>query len=454
MALTYVYLLLHVTIGAVYLSMVASISTANSLTLKLIPTHSIGSQFFPKNLSLSETHKINAALSYSRYLHFRSIANNSTRIPSTSKVFTDALRPPVVPLPYSCYSMALSIGDPPYITYLLADTGSEDTWVQCKGCKNCFQIGNGPFDYNSSKTFTSLPCSSPYCSPKTCKGDTCIFTIRYRGSETGGIVANETITFTNEDKSLQPVRLVIGCALTAPGVFFGIDGPDNKISGVFGLGIGPRSFLTQTAQFSQWRFSYCLPPWQKALQVYTYLDIGSDANVSGPNVQTVPMMFGKYLLDVIDISVSGFPLQLDPAIFLLKSDMTGGFTIDSGSSYTFLVPEAYDAVRNAIEESLNKFNLQPLPPHGGIFNFCYEYPFSVAVLEFPSVTFHFTNGVDLEVSFWNVFINFDEKACMTILPIDEEGPNILGATQQADYRFLYDGLSSSLSFVSEVCDSS
>lgn len=190
MVLTYEYLLLDVTIGALYLSMVASTSTANSLTLTLIPTHSIESQFFPKNLSLSERQIRNAELSYNRSLHFRSIANNSTRINPTSKTVNDAIRPPVVPLPYSCYSVALSFGDPPYVTYLLADTGSEDTWVQCKGCKSCFQIGNGPFDYNSLKTFTILPCSSPYCSPKKCKGDTCIFTIRYHVSEAGGIVAN------------------------------------------------------------------------------------------------------------------------------------------------------------------------------------------------------------------------------------------------------------------------
>lgn len=69
----------------------------------------------------------------------------------------------------------------------------------------------------------------------------------------------------------------------------------------------------------------------------------------------------------------------------------------------------------------------------------------------PSMTFHFL-GAELMVDSKAVFQVFgNDMFCMAILPINEEGPSLLGAFQQADHRFLFDVRASTMSFVQETC---
>jgi hypothetical protein len=68
------------------------------------------------------------------------------------------------------------------------------------------------------------------------------------------------------------------------------------------------------------------------------------------------------------------------------------------------------------------------------------------------MTFHFL-GAELVVDSKAVFQVFenDDMFCMAVLPINEQGPSLLGAFQQADHRFLFDVRASTMSFVRETC---
>lgn len=53
---------------------------------------------------------------------------------------------------------------------------------------------------------------------------------------------------------------------------------------------------------------------------------------------------------------------------------------------------------------------------------------------------------DLELEKRTMFLNFEEhnELCTTVLSIVADGPNVLGAAQQANYRFLFDAGASTL----------
>lgn len=71
--------------------------------------------------------------------------------------------------------------------------------------------------------------------------------------------------------------------------------------------------------------------------------------------------------------------------------------------------------------------------------------------KFPSLTIHFLRA-NLELGSHRVFqLFYDDTFCMFILPTSQQGTNILGAFQQADYRFLFDVGTSEMNFIQEKC---
>ncbi|XP_075636708.1 aspartic proteinase nepenthesin-2-like [Castanea sativa] len=413
----------------------------NGFSIKLIPRYSIDSMLFPKNLSLLEN-------------HFKSMsfvdAINST------KQGNKALQPKIEYAFGNAYVAQMKIGTPPYSALLLVDTGSDDTWVQGEGCKNCFHVRDGNFNYHMSGTYHRLSCDDPLCVPKICEENFCRYEISYYdGTYSAGPISTETFTFTMDGGgSIDYHNLVFGVGLDNQNIVFAQElGSRNIASGIFGLGVGKRSFLRQLEADTDLRFSYCFPTNHEP-GIYTYLRFGKDATISGNDlgiVQTTPIIPGqdRYYVQVLKISMNGKDLPIDKVDFQLRSDSRGGFVIASGTSQTFLVESAYKVVRDEIVSFLQAHNLNPMPRSDSTLEICYK---DVQETEnLPSLTIHFL-GAKLKLESSRIFAyDANHNLCMFIQPSPQQGLNILGAFQQKDHRFLIDVKTSTMYFVPENC---
>ncbi|PKI67916.1 hypothetical protein CRG98_011512 [Punica granatum] len=399
----------------IFLSILSSFPMAtNGLTIKLMRRDQVDLNLVPENLSIAEKHK------YMLTLHILELSVSASRR-----------------------------------TYLLFDTGSPFTWVQCHGCLNCFKIRGGPFDPRRSTTYRTLPFDSPLCQKQLRIRDSCGFRISYPTSSVEGITSLENVLFTTTAGPPMTVpNLVLGCATSAPGVTFGNnDGPHNPISGIFGIAMGlfRDSFMVITQYITKWKFSYCLPSWN-AGHIQSNLLFGDDVKPLPRSAQTTPLQTVQYYLNCYDISVAGKRLNLDRALFRVRPDGTGGFIMDTGTAPTCLVAPAYDKVKEAIVLSLGR-HMRPGTPVRP-YDLCYSWPLP-RIPQLPSLTFHFQNA-DLEIDFWNVFQTVQvsrgrKSVCMIMHRADIRAPNLLGAVQQANYRFVHNLRDQTLSFYPETC---
>ena len=143
-------------------------------------------------------------------------------------------------------------------------------------------------------------------------------------------------------------------------------------------------------------------------------------------------------------------LPIDPIDFQLRTDLNGGFFIDSGAAITYLVRNAYNVVRAEIVRYLQAYNWNPMAHSGLHYDHCYDVQ-PTENQQFPSLTINFL-GANLELCSHRVFKLVDNNIyCMMINPTSQQGSSILGAFQQQDYRFLFDVGTGDMNFVPEKC---
>ncbi|PON69503.1 Aspartic peptidase [Trema orientale] len=423
----------------------------HAFSLNLIPIDSVESPLFPKNLTKEERHQKLTELTITRAHHLRTMVSSTASNPN-------ALRPPVFRVFSNYYVTQMMIGSQKYSPYLMIDSGSDDTWFQCEGCKNCFEIKGGSFKFRSSSTFRYLPCDHPLCIPKQCQSGYCVLSINYLGNASvAGVVSTDAFSLPTDGSSTgEPYKVfpsvVFGCGFDNRNMNFGNNqGPENVIAGILGLGSGKRSILTQLESQTNGLFAYCLPSWTTPYTTRTFLRFGNDAKIVGEaqrRVQRVKMVPGikGYVASLVDISVNGKRLRLNPALF------RGKFVVDSGAPYSVLVKDAYTAVRNEMVEYFrSRYSWSPLKQGEVLpYDLCYNKFYIRGNYTLPSLTFQFDEA-SLLLKPENLFEQFRTGFCLIMFPISDPGPNILGAFQQANHRFLYDVKASTLSFVSENC---
>ncbi|GMG99652.1 hypothetical protein Nepgr_001492 [Nepenthes gracilis] len=429
-----------------YSLLCASTNGIHGFRVKLLRRDLVDTRLFPKNITLEERYKRFAELSDARILQLRSITGGKNASGGSTP---DMVKPQVHVFFSNVAVVQVAVGIPPYHTYLILDSGSDLTWVQCVGCHNCFPIKNGPFNYKQSSTFDTVKPGERFC--ELAEQNLCIYIRKYGASECIGILGYETFTFTSDDGSTEShPNVVFGCALETENIALGEGGEENPISGIMGLGMGDQSILKQQSGLTKGRFSYCLPPWFAGSDAHSFLSFGDDAQIAGTDVIVVPLVLPHYHLHLLDISIGGQRLGIDPKLFELKPDGSGGFLIDSGTGFSRLITPAYDAVKNGVVRHFQQLGIQPVPEPTGQVGLCYALPIQAPLGAF--MTFHMV-GADLDVGFGSVFMYAEGKTemCMGILPVAAPGPNLLGAMQQANYRFLYDTVASTLSYTREIC---
>ncbi|KAL6655473.1 hypothetical protein ACP70R_006299 [Stipagrostis hirtigluma subsp. patula] len=348
----------------------------------------------------------------------------------------------------------MGIGTPPRYYAAILDTGSDLIWTQCAPCLLCVEQPTPYFDPSRSATYVRLPCSSPVCNAlyyPLCFQDACVYQYFYGDSaNTAGVLANETFTFGTNTSRVAVPSISFGCGnLNAGSLANG--------SGMVGFGRGPLSLVSQVGSP---RFSYCLTsfmsPTPSRLYFGAYATLNStNASTSRP-VQSTPFIVNPalptmYFLNMTGISVGGYRLDIDPAVFAINDeDGTGGTIIDSGTTITYLAHPAYDAVRAAFVSQIRLPLLNVTEAYD--LDTCFKWPppprQSVTL---PQVVFHF-DGAAMELPLQNYMLVDSVTGGLCLAMATSDDGTIIGNFQHQNFHVLYDLENSVLKFVPAPCN--
>jgi hypothetical protein len=345
----------------------------------------------------------------------------------------------------------ISIGEPPSPQLLVIDTGSSLSWTQCQPCsswfKSCFQQAVPVFDPSKSSTYKRVSnCSSPTCDTAPGKGcdasGYCTFNLTYNdGTTVTGPLATETLTFvTSDEGTISVPNIIFGCANSVRG--FG-----GQASGLVGLGSSQISLVSQLGS----KFSYCFGRVMDPQYIHNQLVIGDGAKVEGLSTP-LEILGGSYFLTLQSISVGETNLNISPSVFQRPPNRIGGVVIDSGTTLTYLPRAAFDPLNVEVRRLADGL----LPGLGGSSTSapCYKGVIDRDLIGFPVVTFHFANGVDLDLDMESLFFQIDpNKFCMAVAPSDVlVDLTLIGVLAQQNYNIAYDLVGKTLSVQRIDCE--
>lgn len=339
------------------------------------------------------------------------------------------------------YFSRVGVGRPAKPLFLVVDTGSDVTWIQCEPCAECYQQTGDIFNPSLSSTYSPLTCESESCRAldvSACRNSSCLYQVSYGdGSYTLGDFATETISFSDS----SPVSgVAIGCGHDNEGLFVGA-------AGLLGLGGGSLSF---PSQISARAFSYCLV--DRDSSATSTLQFGPSAAPDAGAV-TAPLLQNHqmdtfYYVSMTGISVGGELLSIPPSSFAMDETGAGGVIVDSGTAVTRLQTDAYTALRDAFTKHTGD-----LPATSGValFDTCYDLS-SKTTVQVPTVSFHFPGGSELKLPAKNYLIPVDSAGTFCLAFASTTAPlSIIGNVQQQGTRVSFDLENSLVGFSSNKC---
>ncbi|XP_047061177.1 aspartic proteinase NANA, chloroplast-like [Lolium rigidum] len=321
------------------------------------------------------------------------------------------------------YFVRFRVGTPAQPFLLVADTGSDLTWVKCSNSSSSSAAaGTGTgraFRPERSRTWAPISCASDTCvkslpfSLATCPtpGTACAYDYRYKdGSAALGTVGTESATIALSGPAAAPSKaklkgLVLGCSTSYSGPSF--DASD----GVLSLGYSDISFASHAASRFAGRFSYCLVDHLAPRNATSYLTFGPNPAVSSrtsssscpraakPRARETPLVLDArmrpfYDVSIKAISVNGEFLKIPRAVW--DVDAGGGVILDSGTSLTVLAKPAYRAVVAALDKKLAALPRVIMDP----FEYCYNWTSPStgrdADVDLPKLAVHFAGSARLE----------------------------------------------------------
>ncbi|KZV54236.1 hypothetical protein F511_33168 [Dorcoceras hygrometricum] len=338
------------------------------------------------------------------------------------------------------YFARVGLGSPVKEVYMVIDTGSDVSWLQCQPCTDCYQQTGPIYNPSSSSTYRKLTCDSQQCSAlqvSACRTGTCLYQVSYGdGSYTVGDFVTETMSFGGGSVS----DVAIGCGHDNEGLFVAADG-------LLGLGGGPLSLPSQIRATS---FSYCL----------VHRDSSSastlEFNAAQPSDSILAPLLKNSLIStyhyvgLTGINVGGQAVNIPASTFEIGGDGKGGVIVDSGTAVTRLRTEAYNAMRDAFV-SMSSQNL-PSPTTGfALFDTCYDLS-SKTTVSVPTVSLQFGGGKTLRLPPSNYLIPVDDagKFCLAFAP-SSGSLSIIGNVQQQGTRVSYDLANKYVGFSPNKC---
>ncbi|CAN6451884.1 unnamed protein product [Victoria cruziana] len=339
------------------------------------------------------------------------------------------------------YFSRIGIGRPAKPVYVVIDTGSDITWIQCQPCTDCYQQADPIFDPAASQTYATLSCDASQCKSldvSACRNGTCEYQVSYGdGSYTVGDFATETVTF---GPSSTVDRIAMGCGHDNEGLFVGA-------GGLLGLGGGSLSF---PSQLSTSAFSYCLV--DRDSSGAGTLSFGPTA-AGGADLVRAPLLRNKrmdtfYYVGLTGISVGGSPLSIPPSVFQMDESGNGGVILDSGTAITRLPPSAYASLRDAFVAATPSL---PRAPSISLFDTCYDLSSRTSV-DVATIALHFGSGESLQLPAKNYLVPVDSAGtfCFAFAPTTSS-VSIIGNVQQQGIKVSFDSANSQIGFAPNNC---
>lgn len=337
------------------------------------------------------------------------------------------------------YFARFGVGQPAKEYYMVIDTGSDISWLQCQPCTDCYQQTDPIFDPSTSSSYRPLTCGSPQCSAlevKSCGRAGCLYEVSYGdGSYTIGDFATETLSFGN---SGAVNSVAIGCGHDNEGLFTGS-------AGIIGLGGGSLSLPSQVKASS---FSYCLVNRDSSSASTLEFNSAPPSDSVVASMVKNPKIDVYFYVELTGISVGGQKLSIPPSLFQVDGNGRGGIIVDSGTAITRLQTQAY----NALRDTFAKYTTN-LPSAGSfaLFDTCYDLS-SMSRVSVPTVAFEFSGGKTLQLKPTNYLIPVDSsgKFCLAFAPTSS-ALSIIGNVQQQGTRVSFDLANRAIGFSPNKC---
>ncbi|KAK7387322.1 hypothetical protein VNO78_28040 [Psophocarpus tetragonolobus] len=366
------------------------------------------------------------------------------------------------------YFIDMFVGTPPKHVWLILDTGSDLSWIQCDPCYDCFEQNGPHYNPKESGSYRNVSCYDPRCqlvsSPdplQQCEveNQTCPYFYDYAdGSNTTGDFALDTFTVNltlpiGKEKFKQVVDMMFGCGHWNKGFFHGA-------AGLLGLGRGPLSFFSQLQHIYGHSFSYCLTDLFSNTSVSSKLIFGEDEELlNNHSLNFTSLLAGEespddtfYYVQIKSIMVDGEVLDIPEQTWYWSSEGAGGggTIIDSGSTLTFFPEPAYGVIKEAFEK---KIKLHPVAADDFIMSPCYNVSGALQ-MELPDFGIYFADGAVWNFPAENYFYQYepDEVICLAILKTPNHSHlTIIGNLLQQNFHILYDLKRSRLGYYPRRC---
>ncbi|ERN20520.1 hypothetical protein AMTR_s00068p00192210 [Amborella trichopoda] len=382
------------------------------------------------------------------------------------------------------YFVKFRAGTPPQNLLLVADTGSDLTWMNCRFRPKTRVFsprinGTRVFRASSSSSFSPLLCSAPSCptlpfSLTACPtaSTPCRYDYRYvDGSFARGFFANESVTLSavkpngRHDGNVRLRHLLIGCSDAFQGRSF------KEADGVLGLGQSAVSFAVQLSRRFDGKFSYCLVDHLAPKNHTSFLIFG---NAPGANRSLSPKEFRRtplildqalqpfYGVKVRGISLDGKLVEIPDSVWMMNlTAQSGGVILDSGTTLTALVEPAYEAVLTAFKEKLTGVRRVELSP----FDFCFNSSSSERgnssevererEIVIPKMVWHLGGGVRFEPRGESYVIDVAKGVkCLGIQGAAWPGFSTIGNIMQQSFYWEFDLKNGMLGFGRSSCSTS
>lgn len=356
------------------------------------------------------------------------------------------------------YFVRFRLGTPAQRFVLVADTGSDLTWVKCRfspqGCRHCGGRGQGLFHSEKSTSFDPIRCSSDMCktslpfSLTTCPtpASPCAYDYGYAdGSAAQGIFATESATvMLSNGKKAKLKGLIIGCTSSVAGSSF------SASDGVLGLGHSHLSFASRATERFGGKFSYCLVDHLSPKNASSYLTFGPNGALvpsaaRQTELQMEPRLAPFYSVGVSGISVDGEVLRIPMSVWDVERG--GGAILDSGTSLTVLVEPAYEAVVSALSRRLAGIPRVAVDE----FEYCYNWTAGVRAAV-PKLVVHFQGPARLEPPAKSYVIDVaDGVKCIGFTPAPWPGVSTIGNILQQEHLWEFDIKNRRLTFQRSAC---
>ncbi|RCV16604.1 hypothetical protein SETIT_3G151200v2 [Setaria italica] len=341
------------------------------------------------------------------------------------------------------YFVKFLVGTPAQEFTLVADTGSDLTWVKCHGAGAA--TPGRVFCPKNSESWAPIPCSSNTCkldvpfSLANCSAPAspCSYDYRYKEASAGarGVVGTDSATIALPGGNVAQLRdVVLGCSSTHDGQSF------QAADGVLSLGNSKISFASRAAARFGGSFSYCLVDHLAPRDATGYLAFGPGGPAprdAAPAAQT-PLLLDPqmpfYGVKVEAIHVAGKALAIPAEVW--DASKNGGAILDSGTTLTVLASPAYKAVVAALSAHLAGIPKVAFPPFEHCYNWTARRP---GAPEIPKLAVQFAGSARLEPPAKSYVIDVKpDVKCIGVQEGEWPGVSVIGNILQQEHLWEFD----------------